>query len=77
MTSTYFYNSEGKLLGSAEGLLSIPLYKGMKITIHGHDAAFEVTEWEYHHGHEGEHAGLHIILKEQPPKWKNIPFLHL
>jgi len=77
MNSTFFYNAEGKQLGSTEGLLSIPLYKGMKMTMHGHDTPFEVIEWEYHHGHEHEQAGLRIILKEQLPKWKHIPFQHL
>ena len=59
----YFLDEEGNSLGSNDGLLPIPLYKGMLFTIHGHDDKFEVVEWNYHHGHPDEEAGLRIILK--------------
>ena len=62
---TYFLDEEGKSLGSADGVVPIPLYKGMVITIHGHDGTFEVVDWTYHHGHPDEQAGLHIILKKR------------
>lgn len=58
----FFYNTEGKRLGS-DDLQPIPLHKGMKITIHGHDGTFKVNSWSYHHGHEDEECGLKIILE--------------
>lgn len=60
---TYFFDEEGKRLGSDDGVVPIPLYKGMRITIHGYDDIFEVADWNYHHGHPDEQAGLRIILK--------------
>ena len=62
--NTYFYTKEGRRLASDAGILPITLFKGMRITIHGYDATFEVSDWQYHHGHEDEEAGLKIILKE-------------
>lgn len=61
--NTYFLDRDGKSLGSDDGILPIPLYKGMFITIRGHDGPFEVVDWNYHHGHSDEQAGLRIILK--------------
>lgn len=61
---TFFYDNEGNRLGSEEGILPIPLHKGMKVTIHGHSSIFEVVDWEYHHGHP-EEAGLKIILSKK------------
>ena len=75
--NTYFFDREGRQLASDEGLLSVPLYKGMKFTIHGHDGAFEVVEWEFHHGHADEHPGLRIVLQRKPATWKHIEFKHL
>jgi len=63
LVGTYFLDEKGKGLGSADGVVPIPLYKGMEITIHGHDATFEVVDWNYHHGHPDEQAELRIILK--------------
>ena len=60
---TYFMDEEGKSLGSRDGVLPIPLYKGMLITIHGYDGTFEVVDWNYHLGHPDEKGGLRIILK--------------
>jgi hypothetical protein len=60
--NTYFYDTEGNRLGSAEGILPISLRKGMKITIHGYSDTYEVSNWEYHHGQPDEEAGLKIIL---------------
>ena len=61
---TYFYRVDGRRLGSDLGIVPIPLYKGMKITIHGSPNTFEVVDWQYHHGHPDEEAGLRIILKD-------------
>ena len=60
---TIFYNTDGKRLGDDEGVVPIPLYKGMTITIHGYEETFEVVDWNYHHGHGDEGAGLRIILR--------------
>lgn len=59
---TKFIDQNGNVLGEAPCLLSIPLYKGMQITIHGHSKPFTVVEWSYHHGHPDEGAGLMIML---------------
>lgn len=61
---TFFIDNNSNLLGSSNKLLSIPLYKGMKITIHGHLGVFKVIDWNYHHGHGDEKPGLRIILKK-------------
>ena len=61
---TYFINTNGEQLGNDEGILPITLYKGMIITIHGYSCEFRVVEWNYHHGHPDEDAGLRIILEE-------------
>jgi hypothetical protein len=60
---TYFIDENGKTLANDDGVIPIPLYKGMLITIHGYDSTFEVVDWNYHHGHPDEKAGLRIILK--------------
>jgi hypothetical protein len=62
---TWFCDEEGNRLGSDEGILPILLYKGMKITMHGHpDKEFKVMEWYYHHGQPDEESGLRIILRD-------------
>ncbi len=62
--TTYFYDIEGKRLGSDVILLPIQLYKGMHFTIHSYEGTvFEVVDWSYHHGHPDEEAGLKIFLK--------------
>jgi hypothetical protein len=64
---TYFFDIDGNRLGTTDedyGILPIPLYKGMQVTIHGHKKIFEVVDWNYHHGHSDEYDGLRIILKE-------------
>jgi hypothetical protein len=72
---TYFYLEDGQRLGSADSLLPITLYKGMIVTVHGHDGAFEVLEWSYHHGHPDEEWGLKIVLKQKSPagEWGVAP----
>ena len=60
---TRFVDAEGNELGSDIGILPIPLFKGMKITIHGQSHSFSVVEWSYHHGHPDEGASLKIVLK--------------
>lgn len=62
---TIFYDTNGERLGSASGLLHIPLYKGMKMTIHGFEVGYYVEDWNYHHGHGDEDAGLRIILRPE------------
>lgn len=65
-SSTLFLDTDGTRLAEEPGILPIPLYQGMKITIHGHSSAFEVIEWNYHPGHPDEGAGLRIILRKTP-----------
>ena len=60
---TYFYDTEGNRLASDNGLLPIPLFKDMRITIHGYDGEFHVVDWSYHHGHPDEEAGLRIVVR--------------
>jgi hypothetical protein len=61
---TIFYDIQGKKLADDNILLPITLYKGMKMTIHGHEGTtYEVVDWNYHKGHPAEDAGLRIILK--------------
>ncbi len=61
--STYFVNRNGDSLGTAPGLLPIPLRQGMEITIHSHTGTFTVVNWRFHHGHPDENAGLTIIVE--------------
>ena len=60
----FFYDSKGERLGS-DDLRPIPLFKGMEITIHGHDGTFKVKSWSYHHGHPDEECGLKVILERR------------
>lgn len=62
--ATYFYDTDKELLGDCPGILPIPLYKGMKISIHSYDYEYEVVDWNFHHGHEDEKSGLRIFLEE-------------
>lgn len=62
--NTYFYDMEGQRLGSEEGILPLPLYKGMIVTIHGSPSIYKVVDWQYHHGYSDERAGLRIILRK-------------
>ena len=62
---TFFLDTAGNRLGSDTILLPIPLYKGMTMTIHGHQGEFRVVDWNYHHGHPDEDAGLRIILEKK------------
>jgi hypothetical protein len=64
MNVTYFYNTEKEELGNCPGILPITLYKGMKMSIHSFDNEYEVVDWNFHHGHSDEKAGLRIFLKE-------------
>ncbi len=61
---TFFIDGDGNSLGSAEELLAIPLFKGMTITIHGHENEYRVVEWRYHHGQPDEDGGLRIVLEK-------------
>lgn len=60
---TFFYDIEGNRLGSELGVVSIPLYKGMKLSISEHDFVYRVVDWNYHLGYKFEEAGLRIILE--------------
>lgn len=65
---TYFKLEDGSPLGNVDGIIPIPLYQGMTITIHGHEGEFfEVVDWNYHHGHPDENTGLRIILRKKNP----------
>jgi len=61
--STYFYDTNKKKLGDYEGLLAIPLYRGMKMSIHAYEYEYEVVDWNFHLGHTDEKSGLRIFLK--------------
>lgn len=63
MGNTYFFGNTGQLLATLDGVLSITLYKEMKITIHSYELPFFVESWNYHFGHPDEQAGLRIYLK--------------
>lgn len=63
MLGTYFYDQDGNRLASQPGIVSIPLTKGMKITIHDAEETYEVVDWSYHIGHPDEEAGLRVNLK--------------
>ena len=63
MPNTYFKDHLGTSLGSADGVLPIPLVKGMPITIEGYQDEFHVVGWSYHHGHDADEDGLRIILR--------------
>lgn len=65
MGQTYFKSVDGKSLGDLEGILPITLYKGMTITIHGHEGEFVVVDWNYHRGHPAEESGLRIVLRKK------------
>ena len=60
---TRFVDSEGNELGNDNKILSIPLYIGMEITIHGQSKSFSVVSWSYHQGHPDERAALQIVLE--------------
>jgi hypothetical protein len=62
--STHFVDLQGRELADSPGILPIPLYKGMQITIHGHPKPFTVLDWSYHHGQPDETPGLKVILGE-------------
>ena len=66
----YFYDEEGKLRGSeVDSQIPLNLYKGMKISIHA-EGTFEVIDWNYHHGHPDEKAGLRITLKQTSERFE-------
>jgi len=60
---TYFYDTDDNKLGGDNLLLPITLFKGMKMTIHGHQGEYRVVDWNYHYGHDDEEAGLRIVLE--------------
>ena len=64
--ATLFYDldDKNKAIANSEGILPIPLYKGMKITIHGHHEEYQVDRWDFHFGHPDENAGLRIYLRK-------------
>jgi len=65
---TYFYDTNKEELGNCPGVLPIPLYKGMKMSIHSYDKEYEVVDWNFHFGHPDEKGGLRIFLKETSTK---------
>jgi hypothetical protein len=71
---TYFYDINKKLLGDDTGILPIPLYKGMKMSIHGYNNEYEVVDWNFHLGHPDEKGGLRIFLKETSAKAPYLEF---
>jgi len=62
--TTYFFDTNKEKLGDCPGVLSIPLYKGMKMSIHSYNKEYEVVDWNFHLGHPDEKGGLRIFLKE-------------
>lgn len=68
ITATYFCDTNKEILGDCPGILPIPLYKGMKMSIHPHDKEYEVVDWNFHWGHPDEKCGLRIFLKETSTK---------
>ncbi|MGD9110337.1 MAG: hypothetical protein PVG93_05305 [Phycisphaerales bacterium] len=71
---TYFYDTNKEKLGDYPGVLHIPLYKGMKISIHPYDNEYEVVDWNFHFGHSDEKAGLRIFLKETSTRAAYLDF---
>lgn len=63
-----FYYLDGKRIADDNEVIPATLYKGMVITIHGFEEAFEVVEWSWHYGHGDEEAGLQIMLTETDKK---------
>jgi len=53
-------------LGEVEGILLIPLYVGMQITLEAYDDDFEIYRCGYFQ--TGSEAELRIILKKMPSK---------
>jgi hypothetical protein len=72
--TTYFYNTNKEKLGDCPGVLPIPLYKGMKMSIHSYDNEYEVVDWNFHFGHSDEKSGLRIFLKETSTKAAYLDF---
>lgn len=62
LDATYFLDENGNSLGDRPGILPIPLYKGMMMTI-SKMGKYEVVDWNYCHGHPDEMGGLRIILR--------------
>jgi len=60
----YFYNSNGKTVANLD-FFSLPLYKGMKIEIHGYKNDFTVKEWFFRIEHPDKDPGLHVYLNEE------------
>lgn len=67
---TRFYTEDGESAGSIHGPL--PLYKGMRITVHGYERQYEVLHWEFHIGHPDEDHGLRVIVRDRGP-YKSYP----
>jgi|GEM_PF-3073257 len=72
--ATYFYDTNKKRLADHPGILPIPLYKGMKMSIHGLSQEYEVVDWNFHKGHEDEKGGLRIFLKETSTRAAYLEF---
>lgn len=60
------YGSKHKKLGEVEGILLIPLYVGMQITLEAYADDFEIYRCGYFQ--TGSEAELRIILKKIPSK---------
>lgn len=65
MACTYLKSEDGTSLGTLKDVISIPMYKGMTMTIHGKEGEFTVVDWNYHHGHDDENDGLRVILRKK------------
>jgi hypothetical protein len=56
------YGNKHKKLGEVEGILLIPLYVGMQITLEAYEDDFKIEKSGYFQS--GEYAELRIILKK-------------
>ena len=60
------YGNKHKKLGEVEGILLIPLYVGMQITLEAYEDDFEIQRCGYFQ--TGSEAELRILLKKMPGK---------
>ena len=68
-TTTFYkfgYGNKHEKIGEVEGILLIPLYVGMQITLEAYEDDFKIERCGYFQ--TGEHAELRIILKKLPTK---------
>ena len=60
------YGNKHTKIGEVEGILLIPLYVGMQITLEAYEDDFEIYRCGYFQ--RGSEAELRIILKKMPGK---------